>query len=567
MPSRRRSFVVVPSFVFLCALAAGFFNGRAVKAANSNEESDRDQSVRTFTRVYAAVEQNFADPVDPDKAIYGSAGEGAIPGMLHTLDPHSNFFDPKEYSKLREDQSGRYAGIGMMVGQKGDKDADGNVVMRTIVKFPFSGSPAFKAGLRPGDTIMEVNDKKTDTLAMSDVAELLKGPPKTKVQVVAKRDGVGQPITFNIVRDEIPRSSVPYAMMLKNGIAYITITAFNENTGKDFDDKLKKLDEKNLKGLVLDLRENPGGLLNEGIDVAGHFLKKNEMVVSHHGRIQGSNKEYRTRFEGTGKDYPVVVLVNRRTASAAEIVSGALQDHDRAWILGEPTFGKGLVQTVFPMSDNTGLALTTAQYLTPSGRFIQRDYSSISFLDYYTHTNLEQRNTKDVKMTDGGRTVYGGGGITPDEHFQCTPLDYPTSPYCSTANKWDKFQTEMYRKSAFFNFSVHYFGPKADAALPKGWEPDDRTIEQFHDYLAGSKDIKYDFTEADFIADRPWIKAELKREMYITAFSYEDSQRVAIEQDPAVQKAMDSMPNAKKLLDNAKKLLVERISQQPVSAQ
>lgn len=567
MRSRPRSFFVVPSFVLVCAAAAAFFNGRAVKAANSNEESDRDQSVKTFTRVYAAVEQNFADPVDPDKAIYGSAGEGAIPGMLHTLDPHSNFFDPKEYNKLREDQSGRYAGIGMMVGQKAGKDANGAAVMRTIVKFPFSGSPAFKAGLRPGDMILEVNDKKTDTLQMSDVAELLKGPPATKVQVEVQREGVDKPVTFNIVRDEIPRSSVPYAMMLKNGIAYITITAFNENTGKEFDDKLKKLDEKNLKGLVLDLRENPGGLLNEGIDVAGHFLKKNEMVVSHHGRIQGSNKEYRTRFEGTGRDYPVVVLVNRRTASAAEIVSGALQDHDRAWILGEPTFGKGLVQTVFPMSDNTGLALTTAQYLTPSGRFIQRDYSSISFLDYYTHSNLEQRNTADVKMTDGGRTVYGGGGITPDEHFQCTPLDYPTSPYCSTATKWDKFQTEMYRKSAFFNFSVHYFGPKADASLPKGWEPDDRTIEQFHDFLASSKDVKYDFTEADFITDRAWVKQELKREMYITAFSYEDSQRVAIEQDPAVQKAMDSMPNAKKLLDNAKKLLVERISQQPVSAQ
>jgi carboxyl-terminal processing protease len=559
MPSRR-SFFLVPMFVLLCAVAAAFFNGGAVRAANSNDEAEQAQSVKTFTSVFAAVEQNFADHVDSDKAIY----DGAIPGMLHTLDPHSNFFDPKEYSKLREDQSGRYYGIGMMVGQKQDADADGGRTMRTIVKFPFSGSPAFKAGLRPGDMILEVNDKKTDTLQMSDVAELLKGPRGTKVQVVVKREGQANPVTFNIVRDEIPRSSVPYAMMLRNGIAYVTITQFNENTGKDFDEKLRKLDEKNLKGLVLDLRENPGGLLNEGIDVAGHFLKKNEMVVSHHGRISGSNKEYRTRFEGTGKDYPVVVLVNRRTASAAEIVSGALQDHDRAWILGEPTFGKGLVQTVYPLNDNTGLALTTAQYLTPSGRFIQRDYSSISFLDYYTHSKLEQRNTADVKMTDGGRTVYGGGGITPDEHFQCTPFDYPTSPYCSTATKWDKFQTEIYRKSGFFNFAVSYFGPKTDATLPKGWEPDDRVIGMFHDFLMKNK---YDFTEADFNLDRAWVKAELKREFYITAFSYEDSQRVAIEQDPAVQKAIDSMPSAKKLLDNAKKLLVERISQQPVLAQ
>ena len=453
----------------------------------------------------------------------------------------------------------------MMVGQKGDKDADGNAVMRTIVKFPFSGSPAFKAGLRPGDAIMEVNDKKTDTLAMSDVAELLKGPPRTKVQVVAKRDGVGQPITFNIVRDEIPRSSVPYAMMLKNGIAYITITAFNENTGKDFDDKLKKLDEKNLKGLVLDLRENPGGLLNEGIDVAGHFLKKNEMVVSHHGRIQGSNKEYRTRFEGTGKDYPVVVLVNRRTASAAEIVSGALQDHDRAWILGEPTFGKGLVQTVFPMSDNTGLALTTAQYLTPSGRFIQRDYSSISFLDYYTHTNLEQRNTKDVE-DDRWRPH----GLRRRRHHPGRALPVhaarlPDFALLLHRQQVGQIPDRNYRKSAFFNFSVQLLRSESRRRSAQG-------MGARRSDLSSSSTITWPAARTSSttsprrisLPTAPGSRQELKREMYITAFSYEDSQRVAIEQDPAVQKAMDSMPNAKKLLDNAKKLLVERISQQPV---
>jgi carboxyl-terminal processing protease len=548
MRSRRRAYIFVPLFISLCAVSAGIFSGGAVSAANPSEETARDQSVKSFTKIYAAIEQNFADPVQPEKAIY----DGAIPGMLHTLDPHSTFFDPKEFAKLREDQSGRYAGIGMMVGPRNSK---------TIVKYPFFGSPAFKAGLRPGDAILEVNDKKTDTLSMSDVAELLKGPPGTHVQVVAQREGVDKPMTFNIVRDEIPRSSVPYALILKNGIAYATITAFNENTGKEFDDKLKKLGEKDFKGLVLDLRENPGGLLNEGVDVAGHFLKKGDVVVSHHGRSaqNGSNKVYKTSFEGPGKDYPVVVLVNRRTASAAEIVSGALQDHDRAWILGEPTFGKGLVQTVFPLNDNTGLALTTAHYYTPSGRLIQRDYSNISFLDYYTHSNLEQKNTSDVKMTDGGRTVYGGGGITPDERFACTPVDPPYNPNCSSADKWNKFQIEIYRKNGLFNFSVSYFGPRADASLPKGWEPDDRVIEQFHDYMLKNM---YDFTEAEFTANRAWVKQELKREMYITAFSYEDSQRVAIEQDPAVQKAVDSMPNAKKLLENAKKLLVERISPQ-----
>jgi carboxyl-terminal processing protease len=280
------------------------------------------------------------------------------------------------------------------------------------------------------------------------------------------------------------------------------------------------------------------------VDVASHFLRKGELVVSHHGRAS-PNKNYQARYDGSGKDYPIVVLVNRYTASAAEIVSGALQDHDRGWILGEPTFGKGLVQTVFPLSDNTGLALTTAHYYTPSGRLIQRDYSNISFLDYYSHTNLDQRNAADVKMTDSGRTVYGGGGITPDERF--------------TVSKLNKFQIEIARKGALFNFSTKYFGAKADTKLPAGWEPDENIVNEFHAFLLTNK---VDFTEAEFTENHQWVKDQLKREMYVTAFSYEESQKVAIQQDSEVQKAVDSMPKAKGLLDNAKKMLVQRIAHQ-----
>jgi len=330
---------------------------------------------------------------------------------------------------------------------------------------------------------------------------------------------------------------------VKPGIGYVKVSQFNENTGKELDDKLKKLNEKEMKGLVLDLRENPGGLLNEGVDVASHFLKKGDLVVSHHGR-SSPNKNYAARTDGSGKDYPIVVLVNRYTASAAEIVSGALQDHDRGWILGETTFGKGLVQTVFPLNDNTGLALTTAHYYTPSGRLIQRDYSNISFLDYYTHSNLEQKNMADVKMTDSGRTVYGGGGITPDEKFEIP--------------KYNPFQIEVLRKYALFNFSAKYFGNR-DAKLPKGWEPGDDVINEFRQFLETQKAT---FTPADFAANRDWIKKELKREMYITAFSQDESQRVAIEQDPEVLKAIDSMPKAKALVDTAKKLLVQRMTGQ-----
>jgi carboxyl-terminal processing protease len=530
MRSDRRSFLFIPAFIAFCSLVIGTIGGGHVTAA-TNPEDSLGASMKALTRVYDVVEQNFADPVKADTAIY----KGAIPGMLRELDPHSNFFDPKDYRALREEQVGHYAGVGMTVQSHTGK---------TVVLAPFVGSPAYKAGLRPGDVILEVNDKKTDNLNTTEVADLLKGPKGTKVQIKVARDGSDQPVIFNIIRDEIPRHSVPDAFWVKPGIAYIKVDQFNENTSKEMEDKLKRLGEKNIQGLVLDLRDNPGGLLNEGVDVAGHFLKKNEVVVSHHGRAANSNKTYTARNDNGGKTYPIVVVVNRYTASAAEIVSGALQDHDRGWVLGETTFGKGLVQTVYPLSENTALALTTAHYYTPSGRLIQRDYSHISFLDYYSHTNLDLKNTKDVKMTDSGRTVYGGGGITPDEKF--------------TASKLNKFQTEVLRKYALYNFSAKFFGSRPDTKLPKGWEPDDKVVNDFRNFLQQNK---IEFSETDFSANRDWVRQQLKREMYITAFGVDESRQVAVEQDPEVQEAILSMPKAKALLDAAKKMMVQRMHQ------
>ena len=477
--------------------------------------------------MYDLVEANFADSVSPDKAIY----KGGIPGALRTLDPHSNFFDPKDFAGLREEQRGHYYGVGMTVGPRNGK---------TIVIAPFGGSPAYRAGIRPGDVILEVNDKRTDNLTTPEIADLLKGPRGTRVQVVVSRADVDKPITFNIVRDEIPRYSVQSAFWLKPGTAYIEVNQFNENTGKELEDALKKLGESNIQGLILDLRENPGGILQEGVAVAGHFLRRGELVVSHRGRAS-ENRPYVAHGSSLGQNYPIVVLVNRYSASAAEIVAGALQDHDRAWILGETTFGKGLVQTVYPLAENTALALTTAHYYTPSGRLIQRDYSNISFLDYYYGKRGETKNLDDVKSTDSGRTVYGGGGITPDEKYVPPPLN--------------KFQTELLRKFTFFNFTATWFGARPDAKLPKGWEPGEEVLDQFHQFL-----IKQDvpFTEAEWAENHTWLKQQLKKEMYVTGFTFEESQKVAIEDDPMVQKAIDAFPQARALLDKSKKLIVQR---------
>lgn len=526
---RIRNYLFAPVVIVLCSIGAGFINSD--NAAAATPDDDVSQSMRSFTKIYDLVERNFADPVVADKAIY----DGAIPGMLHTLDPHSNFFDPKAYAQMREDQRARYYGLGMLVGPGGEK------LDRTAVRYPFNDSPAAKAGLRAGDIILEVNDKKTDGMDTTGVVNMIKGPRGTYVQLKIGRDGHNQPLTFNVMRDEISRPSVNAAFMVRQGIAYVSVQNFtDEHTSKELEDDLKSLGEANLKGLVLDLRENPGGILNEGIEVAGHFLKKNQIVVSHRGRTQPS-KSFTSHTNNGGHEYPMVVLVNRRSASAAEIVSGALQDHDRAWILGETTFGKGLVQSVFPLSENTALALTTMHYYTPSGRLIQRDYSNISFLDYYFN-NKDQKNTADVKMTDSGRTVYGGGGITPDEKYDPAKLN--------------KFQVEVLRNYGIFNFTAHYFGAMDDPKLPKGWEPDERVVNEFHDFLL-SKNVK--FSEADFTENHQWIKQQLKQEMYITAFGWDESERVRIEQDPEVAKAVEAMPRAQALLDKAKKMMVQRM--------
>jgi len=289
----------------------------------------------------------------------------------------------------------------------------------------------------------------------------------------------------------------------------------------------------------LDLRDNPGGLLNEGVSVAGRFLQNGQTVVSHRGRAS-AERPYVSRNGSNKRTYPIVVMVNRYSASAAEIVAGALQDHDRGWIVGDNTFGKGLVQTVHPLSDSTGLALTTAKYYTPSNRLIQRDYLNTSFLDYYYRRDTATQNPNDVKMTDSGRTVYGGGGIKPDEMI--------------AAQKANKFQGELIRRFVFFNFTAKYFGAK-EAKLPQGWEPDAAILGEFKAFLTKENVA---FTEADWNENLDWTRMRVKYEMYLTAFGQEDARKLAVDSDPAVIKAVEAVNKAKELLESAKKLIVQR---------
>jgi len=530
MARKLRSLLALSSMVAGCALFAGHFGPHVVAAAAAPAADPSapvpEREVEKFVRLYTLVSRNFATPVSPARAIY----KGAIPGMLLTLDPHSSFYDQKDYRVLLEDQRGHYSGVGMQVGPRNEK---------TVVVAPFPGSPAYRVGLRPGDVIQFVDDRPTEGLTTTEVADMLKGARGTAVKIAVSREGTRGILSFTIVREDISRKTVSDAFWLKPGVAYLKILSFGENTGHELDDNLRLLGEDTVKGLVLDLRGNPGGLLNEAVDVADHFLRKGQTVVSHHGRM--SPERTLTAHNGNhGRGYPVVVLVNRYSASAAEIVAGALQDHDRAWILGETTFGKGLVQSIIALRDATGLALTTAHFYTPSGRLIQRSYTGKTIYDYYYHQDGKPRDLNDVKMTDSGRTVYGGGGITPDEDY--------------APPKLDSLESQLYR-SGLFDFTRSYFAGRPPA-LPPGWMPDDAILRQFHDYLIQHN---YRFPESRFQDDRPWIRRYLIREMYIYAFDVDASDRAFATVDPEVKRAMEAMPRAASLVETARRVMVQRM--------
>jgi len=527
-PRTRRSLFSLTLFLAVCGLLGMAVNQR-VGAQSASDESTLRDSLHQFTDVYAVVEQNYAQPLDNDKidkAVY----DGAIPGMLHVLDPHSNFFDPKAYAQMREEQHGKYYGVGMSIQPQNGK---------IVVLAPFEGTPAYKAGIRPGDVILAVDGKATDNMDSTDVANLLKGPKSTHVQVTMGREGTPKPLVFDLIRDEIPRNSVDLAYLIKPGIGYIHVTNFQETTSHEVGEALDKFGD--IKGLVIDLRGNPGGLLNEAVNMSDKFLQKGQIVVSQHGR-SFQDQVYRATHGSDGRTYPIVVLVNRNTASAAEIVTGALQDHDRALVVGETTFGKGLVQTVYPLTENTGLALTTYHYYTPSGRLIQRNYDNVSLYDYYyvrdSATQPKDNANREVKLTDSGRTVYGGGGITPDEKFD--------SP------KANHFQDELLLHYAFFGFARHYL---ANRTVPRDFQVDDAVLSEFKSYLA-SQQIPY--TDADLNSTMDWVKASIKSEIFTSQFGQLEGLKVRAEWDPSINKALGFLPEAQALEDHARVVVAER---------
>jgi carboxyl-terminal processing protease len=529
-PSRSstRGLLLLAVVLGVSAVLGGLY-GPSVRATAAGSD-DLQDSVKSFTRVLAVVQRNYADPVDTDKAIY----DGAIPGMLHVLDPHSNFFDPKQFAIFREEQEGKYYGVGMVVAGKDNQ---------TVVQAPFVNSPAAKAGIRPGDVILKVDGKVCAGLTTTEVADMLKGDKGTTVHISLGREGWDKPIEVTVVRDEIPRPGVEYYTTVEPGIGYVWVSTFNETTDSDLANALKQLDYPKLNGLIIDLRGNGGGLLNQAVGMADMFLDKNQLVVSHRGRSSPEHPYYAVRGN-QGIEVPLIVLVNGQSASASEIVSGSIQDHDRGLIVGETTFGKGLVQTQFPLSEDTMMLLTTARYYTPSGRLIQRDYKNQTLYDY--HYNPQPPRAPEVKLTDTGRQVFGEGGITPD-----VVVAWP---------KPDSFEELLERRGVVYplqqtvgDFVRFYLGERP--TITKDFVVDDSVIGELKKYLTQQH---VQFTEAQIDQNLPWLKWEIKREVFITVFGLNAGYKVQLENDPQLEKAIQVIPQAKALYANARKIATER---------
>ena len=459
-------------------------------------------SIKQFTGAYQAIEENFADQVIPEQAFYG----GAIPGLLHSLDPFSSFFDPDQFLSLREMQQSVQKGFGSVVSI-----APG----RVIVLQTLPGTPSARSGLSAGDEIVAVNNYQLDRLDIEQTVGLLQQSRQRTATLVVRRPGIATLMTFQLTPAEFASPSVSRAFFLKPGVGYIKIESFEEATGEELRKALDKLGGGQLRGLVLDLRDNPGGIVPAALETASLFLKPGQLILTVRQRA-GQPEEVKTPDEAKPLAFPVSVIVNGKTASASEIVAGALQDHDRATIVGEPSFGKGLVQRVFPLPEGTGLAITTALYFTPSGRSIQRPIEQLK------RPNGDPEAASATFHTDAGRAVKGGGGITPDV------ICYPEG--------LSPFRAALEGTSSFLAFAQRYTADHHDVTPDFQITPG--LLDDFQSFLLERR-IQPSLSE--WSANRAYIAIRLKTEIFNLALGVEKGDEVEAQRDAQIQKAVEAL--------------------------
>jgi len=536
--------LVVPGFVFAqqrtqtqSSAPTSPYPNRKSKAVTAGVERDFDEALKVIQDQY----------VDGRKLDYNNVFKSSIIGMLRSLDPHSNYYDREEFDELKTDQRSEYFGIGASIQTYvyGDE-------VDTYITATFENSPAQRGGLRFGDRIVEVDGAAMRGKPSLEVRDKIRGPRGSTVKLTLERAADKRIEKVDIVRDAVPQPSIPDAYLLKPGVGYIDMTrGFNYTTTDELLDALERLHRRGMTSLVLDLRNNPGGFLDQAIHVAQVFLRNGQLILTQKGRNGYRDNTYESRNSSPDMT-PLVILINENTASASEIVAGAMQDHDRALIVGQTSFGKGLVQSIIPLEYGAGLTLTSAKYFTPSGRLIQRDYSNGGFYDYYTHGGVTGRESKEPakpmgqeKKTDTGRAVYGGGGIAPDESVEARTVNLSQrrllSPTFAFARDLVNGRIKGFEKSRLSD-AIDF----RHELLADEFKTSDAIFKAFRDFVLA--DPAYKINAALLDKNRSFIEVQLRFNIVTAAYGRVVGDRVFIMQDdPQVAKAVDVVPKARDL--------------------
>ncbi|HPA53463.1 MAG TPA: S41 family peptidase [Thermoanaerobaculia bacterium] len=521
-PLRTRALKLLAAPLVLAAttLLGGTFGPRLLAVSDAT-----NPVLKEYSDLLATAQAWYADDLGSERLVYSS-----ISGMLDTLDPHSSFLEPEEYGAMQEKQRGSFYGLGIIIAKR-----NGRVTVIT----PVEGSPAQRLGIRAGDIIDLVEGQPIDDLPIDAVVKKLKGPKGTKVNITIVRPGLGEPLQMTVTRAEIPTNSVSFAFMVEPEVGYIRLKDFTHTSAPEVAEAWAKLEKQGMKKLVFDLRANPGGLLDQAIAVSDFFLRKGEKVVITRGRAAGSEQTFTAPGRNSRARIPVVVLINKGSASAAEIVAGAIQDQDRGIVAGQTSWGKGLVQSVYTLSEGAGLALTTAKYYTPSGRCIQRDYRE--FIEYVAPDDEEESNPllaedgvkRESYRTASGRVVYGGGGITPDVVVK--------------ADRLSRWMATLYARGVFFEWAVQYRASHPE--VPRDFAVTDAVREDFFAHLDGRPNAPDVPARASWAAekDKAVLDRALAEELVGAVHGPEAAYRLSIGGDVQLKKALTLFPEAEKL--------------------
>jgi carboxyl-terminal processing protease len=533
--------------IVLSAIIGGYYQSRPSKASSSSSSSTDDVK-KDFEEALETVREEYAGDVDVE-----ILGKASIQEMLHQLDPHSNFFTKEEFDELQTEQQSRIYGIGVTIAKRQD---------RVYIMSATPGGPGHKAGLRYGDAIIAINGQPTDQWPQDKVLHQVRGERGEPVELTVERPGAPSPITVKIKRDEVKLPTVRTVFMTSQpGTGYIGLTGgFAAKTEEELNAAILKLKQEGMKQLVLDLRGNPGGLLDQAIEVSKKFLHAGQKILE----VRGREGRFPTRvFEvpenNEPETMPVVILINGSTASASEVVAGALQDHDRAYIVGETSFGKGLVQSVTRLSYGAGLTLTTQRYYTPTGRLIQRDYSNVSIYDYYYRPKTTAQETTaaprtNALYTDSGRSVYGGGGITPDVEVKSTEARSFSANSANGRIFYGVFDFVRQLVNGQIQGLREYTVGQAQYKNRLTQEDinhfvvDEKVLAAYRQYVAGKPE--FIINDEQFNERKSFITLQLRREIITAAYGPEAGDQVYLAEDVQLLKALEKLPEAKLMAEN-----------------